>query len=461
MVAGTLLLALAHGCGNYADQDGKSTHSGGVTTTPTGGAVTGGAPSGGYAAGDAQGGTPGTGGVGTGGYPSGGQTGGLGGATGGVATGGLATGDLTGGWTSGGTGGSTTGGFAGSGGTGGELAGGTGGLGTGGFAGSGGTGGGLAGSGPTAGAPGSGGETGDGGTGGSAGTGGGLVVGVPRNPVLPGFNADPQVALFDGTFYIYPTTDGFEGWSSSEFHVFSSPDLVDWTDEGVILDLTRDVSWASSRAWAPGIAEKNGVYYFYFSADTEIGVATSSSPTGPFEDALGRPLITAGQYGGQSIDPYVFTDDDGRSYLYFGNGDETAHVVELNDDMVSFDEPVQDLHIGGFREGSVAFKRNGIYYFMWSVDDTRSANYNVAYGTGTSPMGPFTTADVNPILQKDLPQGILATGHNSVLSLPNGDYYIVYHRFAIPDGDGTHREVCIDRLYFNDDGTIVPVVPTP
>jgi beta-xylosidase len=292
-----------------------------------------------------------------------------------------------------------------------------------------------------------------------SGTGGGLVVGVPSNPILPGFNADPQIALFDGMFYVYPTTDGFDGWSSSAFHVFSSPDLVTWTDEGVILDLTRDVSWADSRAWAPGIATKNGTYYFYFSADTEIGVATSSSPTGPFADALGRPLITAGQYGGQSIDPYVFTDDDGRSYLYFGNG-SAGHVVELNEDMISYDGTPQDLPMSGFREGSVAFKRNGTYYFMWSEDDTRSENYRVSYGTSTSPLGPFTPAAVNPILQKDTSQGILATGHNSVLELPNGDFYIAYHRFSIPGGDGTHREVCLDRLYFNEDGSIVPVVPT-
>ena len=116
--------------------------------------------------------------------------------------------------------------------------------------------------------------------------------------------------------------------------------------------------------------------------------------------------------------------------------------------------------MSGFREGSVAFKRNGIYYFMWSEDDTRSENYRVSYGTSTSPLGPFTPAAVNPILQKDTGQGILGTGHNSVLELPNGDFYIAYHRFGIPGGDGMHREVCLDRLDFDDDGNILPVVPT-
>lgn len=311
------------------------------------------------------------------------------------------------------------------------------------------------------------------GTGGAAGAGGvtragaggqagsnGPTVGTPHNPVLRGYNADPQVALFDGKFYIYPTTDGFANWGSTSFHAFSSSDLVEWKDEGVLLELGKDVTWAPARAWAPGIARKNGVYYFYFSADVQIGVATASTPTGPFKDALGKPLIKTAEFGGQSIDPYAFIDDDGRAYLYFGSTSAGGHVVELGDDMVSLRGTPQQIVISGFKEGSVAFKRNGIYYFMWSEDDTRSENYNVAYGTGSSPFGPFTKAKVNPILEKNTALGILGTGHHSVLALPNGDYYIVYHRFAIPDGDGTHREVCIDRLYFNADGSIVPVVPT-
>ncbi len=235
---------------------------------------------------------------------------------------------------------------------------------------------------------------------------------------------------------------------------------MSWHDEGVILDLGPDVSWADDRAWAPGIAYKAGTYYFYFCANVQIGVATSTSPSGPFKDALGHPLITTGEYGGQSIDPFVLMDDDGRAYLYFGSTSAGGHVVELGADMLSLKGTPQVISINGFQEGSVAFKRNGTYYFMYSEGDTRSADYDVAYGTGTSPFGPFTKAKVNPILKRDDAQGILGTGHNSVLALPNGDYYIAYHRFAIAGGDGTHREVCLDRLTFNADGTIVPVQPT-
>ncbi len=288
---------------------------------------------------------------------------------------------------------------------------------------------------------------------------GGLETSIPfiNNPVFPGYHADPQVALFGKTFYIYPTTDGYVNWTSTSFSVFSSTNLVNWSNRGVILDLPRDLTWARDRAWAPGIAFKGGIYYLYFAAAQQIGVATSASPTGPFKDALGHPLISTGAYGVQTIDPYAFIDDDGTAYLYFGSGG--ARVVELNADMISFTGTPQNITPAGYNEGSVMFKRGGLYYFLWSEHDTRSATYQVAYGRAQSPLGPFNRIGV--ILQENPTIGILATGHNSVLSIPGRDeYYMVYHRFAIPNGDGYHREVCIDPMYFNGDGTIVPVKPT-
>ncbi|WP_028806797.1 family 43 glycosylhydrolase [Streptomyces sp. 303MFCol5.2] len=281
---------------------------------------------------------------------------------------------------------------------------------------------------------------------------------VMKSPVLPGLNADPNIVRFGDTFYMYPTTDGFEGWSGTQFKAYSSTDLVHWTDHGVILDLGPDVSWADSRAWAPAIAEKNGKYYFYFCADANIGVAVSDSPTGPFTDALGKPLLKAGAYSGQMIDPAVFTDDDGRSYLYWGNGH--AYVVPLGDDMVSFDaSKITDITPSGYNEGSFVVKRKGTYYFMWSENDTRDENYRVAYATGPSPTGPWTRRGV--ILEKDLSLGIKGTGHHSVVQVPGtDDWYIAYHRFAIPGGDGTHRETTVDKLEFDADGLIEKVVPT-
>ncbi|MEU5892247.1 family 43 glycosylhydrolase [Streptomyces sp. NPDC047461] len=281
---------------------------------------------------------------------------------------------------------------------------------------------------------------------------------IMKSPVLPGLNADPNVVRFGDTFYIYPTTDGFEGWSGTQFKAYSSKDLVHWTDHGVILDLGPDVSWADSRAWAPAMEERNGKYYFYFCADANIGVAVSDSPTGPFKDALGKPLLKAGAYTGQMIDPAVFTDDDGTSYLYWGNG--RAYVVPLNDDMVSFDaSKVTNITPSNYNEGSFVIKRKGTYYFMWSENDTRDENYQVAYATGPSPTGPWTKQGV--ILEKDLSLGIKGPGHHSVVHVPNtDDWYIVYHRFAIPGGDGMHRETTIDTMEFDADGLIKKVVPT-
>ncbi|WP_329598943.1 family 43 glycosylhydrolase [Streptomyces pseudovenezuelae] len=291
------------------------------------------------------------------------------------------------------------------------------------------------------------------------------VEAVPTgSPVLPGLNADPDVHYLNGEYWIYPTTDGFNGWSGTRFKAYSSKDLVHWKDHGVVLDLGADVSWADKYAWAPAIAERDGKYWFYFCAEQQIGVAVADSPAGPFKDALGKPLVAKdGSLQGQMIDPAVFTDDDGTSYLYWGNGH--GYVVPLHDDMTSYDAAaVKDITPDNFREGSFVIKRNGTYYFMWSEDDTRSENYHVAYATGPSPLGPWTKKGT--ILSKRPEYGVLATGHHSVVNVPGtDDWYIVYHRFALngpgrPGGDGMHRETTVDRMEFAADGTIKPVVPT-
>lgn len=282
---------------------------------------------------------------------------------------------------------------------------------------------------------------------------------VMGSPSLPGYNADPNIVRFGDTYYIYATSDGYPGWSGTTFRTWSSKDLVHWTEHPVILDLGPDVAWADSRAWAPAATEKNGKYYLYFCADAKIGVAVSDKPTGPFTDS-GKPLVAANPDGGQAIDPAVFTDDDGQSYLYWGNGN--AYVVPLNPDMTSYDPArIKRLTgLDGFREGLFPHKRNGVYYLSWSIDDTRSEDYRVGYATGTSPlMDGLRNHGV--ILSKDPARGILGTGHHSVIQVPGtDDWYIAYHRFAIPGGDGTHREVTIDRLRYTADGLIQPVVPT-
>jgi len=287
-----------------------------------------------------------------------------------------------------------------------------------------------------------------------------------KGPVIPGLFADPHITTFGGRYYLYPTTDGYAGWGGTYYKAFSSADLVTWTDHGVVLDHGPDVSWADNSAWAPAVATRNGRYYMYFSGGLasgntakQLGVAVADAPTGPFRDALGRPLVRSDQFsGGQAIDPAVFTDDDGQSYLYWGQG--VARAVRLNADMVSFDPAqVRVVTPAGYNEAPFVLERNGTYYLMWSENDTRSEDYRVAYATGTSPLGPWTNRGV--VLQKRLDLGIKGTGHHSVVRAPGTDtWYVAYHRFAVPAGNGTNRETTIDRLEFNADGTIRPVVPT-
>lgn len=274
--------------------------------------------------------------------------------------------------------------------------------------------------------------------------------------VLPGANADPHLAIFGDRAYLYPTTDGNEGWRSRSFHAWSSSDLVNWRDEGVILDLPRDLAWADLYAWAPAAATKAGKYYFYFTARQSIGVAVADRPGGPFRDPLGRPLVAKDAYAKmQAIDPMVFVDDDGAAYLYWGQG--RCKAVRLNDDMVSFDpQAVRDITPPGYNEGPFVHKREGKYFLSWSEYDTRDPRYSVAYGVSDSPLGPYEKAAENPILQQ---KGVVrGAGHHSIAKLPNADRWVIaYHRFQIPDGDGFHRETCLSPLRHAADGTIRPV----
>ncbi|MEI6946461.1 family 43 glycosylhydrolase [Paraflavisolibacter sp. H34] len=299
---------------------------------------------------------------------------------------------------------------------------------------------------------------------------------VARNPVLEGFYADPDILYSEktGRFYIYPTSDGFTGWSGTYFKAFSSADLETWKDEGVILDLPRNVSWANRNAWAPCIIEKKidgkYKYFYYFTAAQKIGVAVADDPAGPFVDS-GKPLVDArpeGVSGGQQIDPDVFTDPQtGKSYLYWGNGYMAG--AELNDDMVSLKGGTTKILTpdGTFREGTHVLYRKGTYYFLWSEDDTRSENYKVRYGTASGPLEKISVPPNNLVVAKNKEAGIYATGHNSTIQVPGRDeWYIVYHRFNYPkgitmgDAAGFNREVCIDRMEFNADGSIRQVIPT-
>lgn len=297
-----------------------------------------------------------------------------------------------------------------------------------------------------------------------------------HNPVVQGYYADPEILYAEKTkkFYLYPTSDGFNNWSGNCFKTFSSTDLVNWKDEGVILDLPTQVSWAKKNAWAPCIIEKkisgSYRYFYYFVAASKIGVATANDPAGPFVDS-GKPLLDKfpdGIKGGQQIDPDVFSDPKtGKNYLYWGNGYMAG--AELNDDMVSLKPGTTQVLTphDHYNEGTYVIYRKGVYYFMWSQNDTRSPDYTVHYGTSDSPLGDITIPKNNVVIAKNPKAGIYGTGHNSIIQVPGTDeWYIVYHRFNYPKGStmgdaaGYNREVCIDKLEFNTDGSIKEVIPT-
>lgn len=336
-----------------------------------------------------------------------------------------------------------------------------------------------------------------------------------NNPVIKGRFADPEILFSQktGKYYLYPTTDGIEGWKGHDFKVFSSDDMKSWKKEGTIIDLATDqISWAKDCAWAPcaievaylkgrifntpemmarlaaerAKADKKGKpskkisyrTFYYFTAGKRIGVAVSDNPTGPFIDPIGKPLLDKAPAGqsGQVIDPDVFQDPKtGKYYLYWGNS--YMAVSELGDDMTSIKDtkvliPRDKKREYNYNEGTYVFYRDGKYYFMWSENDTRSTYYRVRYLISDSPTefvrdGKPAKTEKTIVISQDPSKQIFGTGHHAIIQRPGTDeWYIVYHRFARPDGvkmgwsAGYNREVCIDKIEFNEDGTIKAVRPS-
>ncbi|KAM0351004.1 hypothetical protein ACHAPU_002782 [Fusarium lateritium] len=276
------------------------------------------------------------------------------------------------------------------------------------------------------------------------------------SPVLPGLWADPNIAIVNKTYYIYSTTDGFEGWGGNAFYWWKSPDLVSWTKSAepfLVLDGENgNVPWATGNAWAPTFAARHGKYYFYHSGNNpsvedghkSIGAAVADHPEGPWK-AQSKAMIAGTKdepiVSNQAIDPAAFEDpESGKWYLYWGNG--VPIVAELNDDMISL--------------------KAGTWHKISGLEDFREGlfNYRVGYATADNPLGPWTYRGV--ILEKDVSLGILGTGHSSIINIPGTDeWYIAYHRFHIPDGGGYRRETTIDVLPIDKDtGLFSKVKPT-
>lgn len=321
-----------------------------------------------------------------------------------------------------------------------------------------------------------------------------LVAGPLRaaNPVVPGWYADPELHLFAGRYWLYPTLSVEDRpdrppvlsaaqqamrarpdirpafLTQTHLDAFSTRDLVHWVRHTHILD-TGTVGWAAYALWAPSVIAANGRYYLFFGANDVhpgelggIGVAVSDHPQGPFRDAIGKPLIGEIHHGAQPIDPFVFRDDDGRLYLFYG-GWGHLNVVRLSADLSRI-EPFDDgttfreITPPGYVEGSFLLKRRGIYYLMWSEGGWTGPDYRVAYAMGPTALGPFQPKGV--ILAQDF-RIARGAGHHSVLNIPGTDEWVIaYHRRPLSETAGDHRQLALEKLFFNPDGTIRPVTMT-
>ncbi|WP_321998206.1 glycoside hydrolase family 43 protein [Draconibacterium orientale] len=290
-------------------------------------------------------------------------------------------------------------------------------------------------------------------------------TGNNHNPVFEGWYADPEGIVFGDEYWIYPTYSA--PYNDQIFmDCFSSKDLVTWTKHERIIDTTA-VKWAWRAMWAPAIVEKEGKYFLFFAANDiqsndevgGIGIGIANKPEGPYKDYLGKPLIDKFYNGAQPIDQFVFHDKDGQYYMFYG-GWRHCNIVKLNNDFTGFvpfedGETFKEVTPEGYVEGPFMFIRNGKYYFMWSEGGWTGPDYRVAYAIADSPFGPFER--VGTILKQD-ENVARGAGHHSVIQVPGTDeYYIVYHRRPLHETDGNHRETCIDRMYFDDEGFIKPV----
>lgn len=284
------------------------------------------------------------------------------------------------------------------------------------------------------------------------------------NPVLSGWYADPEVAVFGDRHWIYPTYSAPYD-QQLHFDAFSSPDLVRWTKHERILD-NREVRWARRAMWAPAAVERRGKYYLFFAANDVhqgeiggIGVAVADSPSGPFKDLLGKPLMGQIVNGAQPIDQFVFRDHDGLDYMVYG-GWSHCNLAKLKPDFTGF-IPFEDgttfkeITPKNYVEGPCMFRRKGKLYFMWSEGGWTGPHYSVAYAIGDTPLGPFKR--IGKVLEQDASVATGA-GHHSVLNLPGSDeWYIVYHRRPLGERNANHRVTCIDRMEFDDAGFIKQV----
>jgi len=282
---------------------------------------------------------------------------------------------------------------------------------------------------------------------------------VVGNPIITNkYTADPAALVHKNTVYLYAghdeAPDKQERYVMNEWLVYSSADMINWKEHPSPLR-AKDFAWAKGDAWASQVVERNGKFYWYAAVShgtihgKAIGVAVSDSPVGPFKDARGTALITNDmtttetKISWDDIDPTVFIDDDGQAYLFWGN--TQCYYIKLKANMIDQDGPIQRVNLPNFTEAPWLHKHKGWYYLSYAYQFPEK----IAYAMSRKITGPW---EYKGILNEVA--GNSNTNHQAIIEF-KGKSYFIYHNGSIPTAGGSfRRSVCIDRLYYNSNGTM-------
>jgi len=285
-----------------------------------------------------------------------------------------------------------------------------------------------------------------------------------NNPILKDkYTADPAALVFNDKVYLYTGHDeapnDFNFYKMNEWLVYSSSDMIHWEEHPAPLKVS-DFAWAKADAWAGQVIERNGKFYWYVAIShatipgKSIGVAVSDSPTGPFKDALGKAIITnemttETKIDWDDIDPSVIIDDDGQAYLFWGN--TICHYAKLKQNMIELDGPIQTISLPKFTEAPWIHKHKDWYYLSYASEFPEK----IVYAMSKSVNGPWEYKGILNELA-----GNSNTNHQAIIDF-KGVPYFIYHTGGIqPHGGSFRRSVCVDRLYYNKDGTMKRIIMT-
>jgi beta-xylosidase len=285
-----------------------------------------------------------------------------------------------------------------------------------------------------------------------------------NNPIIKDkYTGDPAALVYNDKVYLYAGHDeapnDFNFYKMNEWLVYSTTDMVHWQEHPVPLKVT-DFTWATSDAWASQVIERNGKFYWYVTVShgsingKAIGVGISDSPTGPFKDALGKALVTNDmttqtKIDWDDIDPTVFIDNDGQAYLFWGNS--VCHYAKLKANMTELDGPIQTISLPNYTEAPWIHKHNNWYYLSYAYQFPEK----ITYAMSKSINGPWEFKGILNELA-----GNSNTNHQAIIDFKGKSYFIYHNGATQPDGGSFRRSVCVDRLFYNKDGTMKRVIMT-